>query len=116
MTCRDYIQLPLDVDGIYASIDTKILKTPQNILLHLVYLDNGRNPDIGTFKKYRGYIFQNPTPKALKKNYYVMSMKYYLKWLKQPQMIHIWNTQLPQHLKMRSLHSGKYMMIKRLGL
>ena len=57
MTCRDCIKLPLDVDGIYASIDTQILKSPHNILVHLADLDYGRKPDIGTLKKFRGDIF-----------------------------------------------------------
>ena len=30
MACRECIQIPLDVDGIYASIDTQILKNPHS--------------------------------------------------------------------------------------
>ena len=57
MTCRVCVQLPLDVDGIDASIYTQMLKTPHNILFRLKALDNGRKPDIGTLKKDRGDIF-----------------------------------------------------------
>ena len=71
ITFRDCIQIPLDIDGIYASIDTQILKT-HIILVHLEALDNGRNPDIGTLKKDKGEIFQNAAPKALRKFFYVM--------------------------------------------
>ena len=57
MTCRDCVELPLDVDGIDSSIDTQIPKNPHDLLGHLVVLYNGRNPDIGTLKKDRGDIF-----------------------------------------------------------
>ena len=57
MTCRSFIQLPLNVDEIDAIIDTHILKTPHDILVHLVVLDNGIKPDIGTLKKDRGDTF-----------------------------------------------------------
>ena len=55
MTCRACIQLPLDVAEIDSSIDIPMLK--KKLLFHLAALDNGRNPDIGTLKKYRGEIF-----------------------------------------------------------
>ena len=57
MTSRACFQLPLGVDGIDASIDTQILKTPHDLLVHLSELDNGRKSDIGTLKKDRGDIF-----------------------------------------------------------
>ena len=57
MTCRAHVQLPLVVDEIGASIDTKILKKPHDLLVHLADLDNERKPDIGTLKKDRGEIF-----------------------------------------------------------
>ena len=57
MSCRACIQISLDVYVIYAIIDTKILKTPNDIFPQLVDLDDGRKPDIGTLKKYRGDIF-----------------------------------------------------------
>ena len=57
MTCRSCIQLPLDVDGIGARIYTQMMKTPHILLVHLAYLENRRNPDIGTLKKERGDIF-----------------------------------------------------------
>ena len=65
MTCRACVQLPLGVDGIYASIYTQILKN--NILLvHLAALDNGRNTDIGTLKKDKGGIFSEWCAKIFK--------------------------------------------------
>ena len=57
MTFRACVQLPLDVDEIDSSIDTQIMKTTHDLLVHLAALDDGRNPDIGTLKKYRGDIF-----------------------------------------------------------
>ena len=57
MACRVNIRLPQDVDGIYASIDTRIQKTPHVLLVHLEPLDKSRNTDIGTLKKERWSIF-----------------------------------------------------------
>ena len=57
MTCRACVQLPLDVDGIDSIIDTQMLKTPHNMIVHFAALDHGRNPDIGTLKKDRCDIF-----------------------------------------------------------
>ena len=57
MACRACVQIPLDVDEIYYSIDTQMLKTPNDLLVHLAALDNGRKPYIGTLKKDRGDIF-----------------------------------------------------------
>ena len=51
-----YIQLPFDVDGIDASIDTQIPKT-DIILVHLEVLENGGKPVVGTLNKDRGDIF-----------------------------------------------------------
>ena len=51
ITFRACVQIPLDVDGIDAIIDTQMLKYPYIILLHLEALDNGKNLDIGTLKK-----------------------------------------------------------------
>ena len=56
-TFRECVQHPLDVDGIDASIDTKFLKKPQIVIVHLAALENCRNPYIGTFKKEGGDIF-----------------------------------------------------------
>ena len=56
MNCRDFIWVPLDIYGIYASIDNQMLKTPHNILVHLAALDNGRNSDIGKLKN-RGVTY-----------------------------------------------------------
>ena len=41
MTCSSCIQLPLNVDGIDAIIDTQILTTPHDLLVQLSALDNG---------------------------------------------------------------------------
>ena len=51
MTCRACVQLPRDEYGIDASIDTQMMKTPHDIIVHLEALGYGRNPDIGTLKK-----------------------------------------------------------------
>ena len=56
MSCRAFIQIQLSVDGVYTSIDTHMLEK-HILIIHLVTLDNGRNPDIGTLNKYRGDIF-----------------------------------------------------------
>ena len=66
MNCRAYIQLLLDVYGIDASIDTKMRKTPHEILVHLEDLDNGRKPYIGTIKIYRGDIFSECCAESFK--------------------------------------------------
>ena len=57
MACSACIQLPLDAYGTIVSIDTQILQTNQDILVHLEDLDYGRKSDIGTLKRYRGEIF-----------------------------------------------------------
>ena len=57
MTCRACVQLILDVDGVDSIINTQMLKTPHDILVHLAALDHGRNPEFGTFKKDKGGIF-----------------------------------------------------------
>ena len=58
MTFSDCAQLPLDVYDIYAIIDTQILKIIHGIIVHLVDLDNIRNPYIWTLKKKRGEMIQ----------------------------------------------------------
>ena len=57
MTCRACVELPLDVNEIDYRIDTRISNPLHILLLHLVALENGRKPDIGTLKKERGDIF-----------------------------------------------------------
>ena len=57
MTCMAFVQLELDLDGIYAIIDNQMLKTPHDILVHLSTLDYGRKPDIVTLKKEKGDVF-----------------------------------------------------------
>ena len=67
MTCSSYAQLPLDVDGIDASIDTQMLK--KNLLVQLVALDNGIKPDIGTLKKDRSDIFSEFCAESFKASF-----------------------------------------------
>ena len=57
MTYRSCVQLPLDLYGIDASINTKILENPNTLLVHLADLDNGGKPYIVTLKKERGDVF-----------------------------------------------------------
>ena len=57
MTCRAYVQLPLDLDGIDTRINNQIMENPHDLLFHLSDLDNVRNPDIGTLKREKGNIF-----------------------------------------------------------
>ena len=57
MTCRSYVLLPLDLDGVYSSIDNQMLKTPHYLIVHLVALDNVIKPDIGPLKKDKSGIF-----------------------------------------------------------
>ena len=56
MTCRACFQLPLYVDGIDATINNQMMKTPHDLLAHLEDLDNGIKPDIGTLNEDRGDI------------------------------------------------------------
>ena len=51
MNCRACVQLLIDVDEIDVIINTQMLKKPHGLLVHLVALDNGEKPDIGTLKK-----------------------------------------------------------------
>ena len=67
MACRDCVQPPLDVDVIDYSIDTKILKNTNYILVHLTALDNGRKLDIGTLKKDRVDIFSECCAEILRR-------------------------------------------------
>ena len=66
MTFRDFVQLPLYVNGIYSSIDTQMLKTPNIILFRLENLENGRNLDTGTLKKNMGDTFSECCTKTFK--------------------------------------------------
>ena len=79
ITCRALIQLPLDIDGIYFSIDTQMMEKPHIILVHLIDLDNGRQPDIGTLKEGRGDISFECCTEIFKEHFCGMSMKYCLK-------------------------------------
>ena len=69
MTFRAFVQLPLDLYGIYYSIDTQIMKTPHFLIFHLAVLGNGRNPYIGTLKKDRGDIFSECCAESHKANF-----------------------------------------------
>ena len=51
ITCRACVQIQLDTDGVYAIIDTKMLKPPHNLLFNLVDLDYERNTYIVTLDK-----------------------------------------------------------------
>ena len=82
MNFKACVQLPLYVDGVDSSINTQILKPPHDLLVHLEALENGRNPDIGTFKKEKGETFQNAAQRASDKNSCNIKMKSYFKWLK----------------------------------
>ena len=57
MTCRAYVQLPLDIYGIDNITDTLMLKILHILLDHLEALYNRLNLDIFTLKKYRGDVF-----------------------------------------------------------
>ena len=57
MTCKSCVQLPLDSNGIDASINTQILKTCHNLQVHLEDLENGRKSEIDTLQKEKGEIF-----------------------------------------------------------
>ena len=59
MTCRTYVKLIIDVDGIDTIIDTQMINTSHNLLLHLADLDYGRKLDLGTLKKERVNIFSS---------------------------------------------------------
>ena len=66
MTCRAFVQLTLDVDGIDDITDTKMLKNHYYLVSHLVDLDYGRKSDIGILKKERGYIFSQCCTESFK--------------------------------------------------
>ena len=56
MTYRVCVQLPIYVDGIDAIINTQMLKTPHDLLLHLMDLGNRRKLYIGILNKEGGDI------------------------------------------------------------
>ena len=57
MTCRDCVQIPLDIEGTDTSIGTQMLKPPHDLLVQLSALEYGIKPYIGTLKKERGDMF-----------------------------------------------------------
>ena len=69
MTCRACVKLLLDVDGIGDIINTQILKTPHDLLIHLAALENGINPEIGTLKKEKREIFSEGCTESFKAKY-----------------------------------------------
>ena len=69
MPCMACVKLPLYLDGIDASIDTQILKTPHIILSHLEYLYIGRKKYIGTLKKEREEIFSEFFTKSFERKF-----------------------------------------------
>ena len=68
MTFSAFVQPPLDLDGIDASINTQMLKTPHDLLFHLEALYNGINPEIGILKKDKVDIFQNAAQRVSKQS------------------------------------------------
>ena len=60
--------------------------------------------------------FRNVAQKALRRNFYVMSMNYYLKWLKILKGYKFGRNNSPSTSKIRSLYAGKCIMIKRISL
>ena len=66
MACRACVQILLYVDGIYAGINNQMPKTPHDLIVHLADFDNGRNPEIGTIKKEKGYIFSECCTESFK--------------------------------------------------
>ena len=53
MPSRDRVKLPLYIDGIYARIETNILKNSLDILVQLACLESGQKPDILVFSEKR---------------------------------------------------------------
>ena len=51
MACRYCVQIRIYLDGIDAIVDTQMLKTPDDLLVYLSHLENGKSPDIETLKK-----------------------------------------------------------------
>ena len=68
-TFRACVKIPIELDVIYASNNIRMLKSPHDILVHLVALGNGINPDIGTFKKDRGDVFTECFAERFKANF-----------------------------------------------
>ena len=112
MPCRDCIQLPLEVGGIDAIIDTKILKN----LVHLAALDNGKNPDNGKLKKDRGNIFSECCAEIFKAKLIHYVNEVLFEMVKTALKDTYLGGKTPKTLKIRSLHTEKCIMIERLAL
>ena len=66
MTYRDCGEPPLDTNGIDDRINNQMMKTADDILVHLTALENIRNPEIGTPKREKGDIFSEFYTESLK--------------------------------------------------
>ena len=69
MTCRAFVQLPIDEDEIDAIINIQILKNRHDLLVHLAALDNGIMPETGRLKKEKGDIFSECCTKSFKEKF-----------------------------------------------
>ena len=66
MTCRACVKLLVDAYGIDSSINVQMLKTPNDLLVRLVDLGYGINPEIGTLRKEKGDIFSECCTESFK--------------------------------------------------
>ena len=57
LTHRNYVKLPLNENKIDTRNNSLILNLPNDILVHLEYLENWGKTEIVTFKKERGDVF-----------------------------------------------------------
>ena len=112
ITCRACVQLPFDIYGIDASIDTKRLKNNHYILVHSKALDNGRDPDIGTLKEDRGDTFSECCTESFITNFLCYVNEFLFEMVKTAfkGYIHGINNSHSTE-KMRSLYAGKCIMI-----
>ena len=69
MSFRACVQLPLDVNGVDASINTQILRTPHDLMVHLASLDNERKTDIVILNKEKGDIFSECCAESFKEKF-----------------------------------------------
>ena len=90
MNFRACVQPPLDVNGIDSSIDTKMLKTPHDLLVEFTALENGRKPYIGTLKKDRGKTFLEGCAGIFKAKFLCYVNEVLFEMVKNPLRMHIW--------------------------
>ena len=116
MTWRACVNLQLDVYGIEASINTQILKTSYDIIVHLEALDNGINTDIDILNKEKGDTFSECCTEISKAKF----LRYVNEVLFEMVKTALNNTYLggkiPQNYKTSSLHAQKCMTTKRIRL